>query len=241
MTSQTTPTRQQRTPFGVVGGMGPMSSAEFVKTIYEYSLRGLEQDSPVVYLYSDPTFPDRTEAFNAGEDDAVLEKLVAALRGLKAMGAPRAVLCCMTIHHLLPRLPEDLKGMVVSLLDVIFERLPPAPRKHLLLCSSGTRRFRLFESHPRWQEARELVVMPDEADQHRIHRDLIYPMKTNTDMRERVPMLDALLAKYGVDSFVVGCSEIHMLAKQYRAHAHRDSFCVDPFAILAEELAGECL
>jgi len=236
-------TLNRRTPFGVVGGMGPMSSAEFVKTIYEYSLREREQDSPVVYLHSDPTFPDRTEAFLAGEDDVVLAKLVEALRGLKALGAPRAAVCCMTIHHLLPRLPEDLKGMVVSLLDVIFDRLPPAPRRHLLLCSSGTRRFRLFETHPRWEEARELIVMPDEADQQRIHRDLIYPMKTNPDMSERVPLVDALLAKYGVESFVVGCSEIHMLAKQYRAHApaRGGSFCVDPFAILAEGLAGECL
>lgn len=240
-----TTTLNRRTPFGVVGGMGPMSSAEFVKTIYEYSLREREreQDSPVVYLHSDPTFPDRTEAFLAGDDDVVLEKLVAALRGLKAMGVPRAALCCMTIHHLLPRLPEDLKGMVVSLLDVIFGHMPPAPRRHLLLCSSGTRRFRLFETHQRWHEAQELIVMPDEADQQRIHRDLIYPMKTNSDARERVPLLESLLAKYGVESFVVGCSEIHMLAKQYRAHApaRMDSFCVDPFAILAEELAGECL
>ncbi|MCA1635270.1 MAG: aspartate/glutamate racemase family protein [Acidobacteria bacterium] len=238
-----TTTRQQRTPFGVVGGMGPLASAEFVKTIYECSLREREQDSAVVYLHSDPTFPDRTEAFLAGDEDVVLAKLVEALRGLRAAGAPRAAVCCMTIHHLLPRLPEDLKGMVVSLLDVIFDHLPPAPRKHLLLCSSGTRRFRLFETHPRWQEARDRIVMPDEADQHRIHRDLIYPMKTNPDMRERVPLLESLLTKYGVDSFVVGCSEIHMLAKQYRAHspARGDSFCVDPFAILAEDLAEECL
>lgn len=238
-----TTTLRQRTPFGVVGGMGPLASAEFVKTIYEYSLREREQDTPVVYLHSDPTFPDRTEAFLAGEEDVVLAKFVGALRSLRAAGAERAAVCCMTIHHLLPRLPEELKGMVVSLLDVIFDRLPPAPRRHLLLCSSGTRRFRLFETHPRWEEARERIVMPDEADQHRIHRDLIYPMKTNPDMRERVPLLESLLAKYGVDSFVVGCSEIHMLAKQYRAHAaaRADSFCVDPFAILAEELAGECL
>ena len=45
---------------GVVGGMGPLASAEFVKTIYEYGLNRREQESPSVVLVSDPTFPDRT-------------------------------------------------------------------------------------------------------------------------------------------------------------------------------------
>lgn len=240
-----TTTRHNRAAFGVVGGMGPLASAEFLRTIYEYALREREQDSPIVHLYSDPTFPDRTEAFLAGAEaeDAVLEKLVGALRSLRASGAARAAICCMTAHHLLPRLPEDLRGMVVSLLEVIFDHLPPAPQKHLLLCSSGTRRFGLFERHPRWEQASGRVVLPDEADQHRIHRDLIYPMKTNTDLRERMPLLESLLAKYGVDSFIVGCSEVHMLAKQCRAQrpSRKDPFCIDPFAILAEELARECL
>lgn len=234
----------ERTTFGIVGGMGPLASAEFMKTIYEYSLREREQDSPVVYLHSDPTFPDRTEAFQAGADDVVLEKLIAALRSLRQAGVTKAAICCMTIHYLLPRLPVDLREMVVSLLDVIFDNLPPEPqKKYLLLCSSGTRRLELFQRHPKWEHARRQVVVPDEGDQHRIHRDLIYPIKTNPNLSEQMPLLDALLDKYGVDSFIVGCSEIHMVAKQYRSYrpARKDSFCIDPFAILAGELAGEYL
>lgn len=51
-----------RDPLGVLGGMGPLASAEFLKTIYECSVAGGEQRSPSVIMYSDPTFPDRTEA-----------------------------------------------------------------------------------------------------------------------------------------------------------------------------------
>ena len=49
---------------GILGGMGPLASAEFLKTIYEYGTRDLEQRSPACILYSDPTFPDRTSSAN---------------------------------------------------------------------------------------------------------------------------------------------------------------------------------
>ncbi len=40
---------------GILGGMGPSASAEFLKTIYEYGISDLEQRSPACSLYSDPT------------------------------------------------------------------------------------------------------------------------------------------------------------------------------------------
>ena len=53
---------------GILGGMGPLASAEFLKTIYEYGTRDLEQRSPACILYSDPTFPDRTQTIVNGEE-----------------------------------------------------------------------------------------------------------------------------------------------------------------------------
>ena len=39
---------------GIVGGMGPLASAEFVKTIYEYNhWTGKEQEAPKILLYSE--------------------------------------------------------------------------------------------------------------------------------------------------------------------------------------------
>jgi aspartate racemase len=227
--------------FGVLGGMGPLASAEFLRTIYEYSLRGPEQQSPVVLVYSDPTFPDRTDAFLAGEAGVVLEQLTGALGALTRMGAGRVVMCCMTIHHLLPQLPDELRASVVSLLDVCFDSLARAGGRHLLISSTGTRRLRLFERHARWEELSRHVVLPDEGDQYRIHRDLIYPIKNNPDLRELTPLLESLLAKYRVDSFIAGCSEIHLLAKHYEAGGGRRKYgCIDPLSVIARELAQEC-
>jgi aspartate racemase len=223
--------------FGVVGGMGPLASAEFVKTVYEFGLRGREQDSPTVFLYSDPTFPDRTDAFLRGEEEALLAQLATAVGRLSEMGASRIVLCCMTIHHLLPRLAPDARRKIWSLLDVIADGFAASDRRHLLVCSTGTRRLRLFENHPRWELFRERLVLPEEEDQERIHRELIYPIKLNPDVGTLLPLLELMLEKYRVDSFVAGCSEIHLLAKQYAARGGR-GVCLDPLTIIAREMAG---
>src|ERR1043166_7388006 len=96
---------------GVLGGMGGLAAAEFVKTIYELSgeLSVPEQEAPLVLLYSDPSFPDRTEALLRGDTQLLLGRLIEALEFLCAMGASELVICCMTIHYLLPQIPEPLR------------------------------------------------------------------------------------------------------------------------------------
>jgi aspartate racemase len=224
--------------FGVVGGMGPVASAEFLKTVYEYSLGDSEQDFPVVFLYSDPTFPDRTDAFLRGDDEPLLRQLVRALRALRRLRASRVVLCCMTIHYLLPRLPPELRAGIVSLLDVTAAAVEHTGRRHLLICSNGTRRLRLFEGHERQDVFNRHLVFPSEEDQQLIHRDLIYPIKKTPDLTTLMPLLESLLEKYGVDSFAAGCSEIHLLAKHFcsPAGSRKPYGCVDPLAIVARSV-----
>lgn len=227
---------------GVVGGMGPIASTEFLKTIYDYSQVEREQEFPIVFVYSDPTFPDRTEAFLKGEEQVVLDQLVTALKALLQMNASQIVLCCMTIHHLLPRLAPDLAEKIISLLDVIADHLPRTEKKHLLICSNGTRRFRLFENHKQRAVFEQYLVLPSDDDQEQIHRDLIYPIKKSPDPRTVLPLLYSLLEKYGVDSFAAGCSEIHVLSKHLAPNGQRKKYgCVDPLAIIARQVADNQL
>ena len=67
---------------GVLGGMGPAASAEFLKILAEKYPAEKDQDHPVVYMISDPKIPDRGSAIEGnGEDPSPylindLEKLI---------------------------------------------------------------------------------------------------------------------------------------------------------------------
>ena len=233
----------EREVFGVVGGLGPLASAEFLKTVYEYGIGECEQDAPIVLMYSDPTFPDRTDSFLAGESELLLARLTAALQRLSDAGASRFVIYCMTIHYLLPRLPPHLRARVVSLLDVIFINLKRQPRRHLLLCSNGTRWLELFQQHSQWEQHKSETVLPGAEDQDTIHRELIYPIKKRPDFRRLRPLLETLLRRYEVDSFIAGCSEIHVLAKHlvFNGGDRIGYGCLDPLMIIAREWSAPAL
>lgn len=235
-------TKGKREILGVLGGMGALASAEFLKTIYEHNASQHEQDAPVVMLYSDPAFPDRTEAFLSGEDHLVRGPLIQALNQLCALNASRIVMCCMTIHHLLPGLPAHLRRRVVSLPDTIFDRLEQdrQQQEQLMICSTGTRKLRLFEKHRRWEAVKNQIVFPDDDEQHTLHR-LIYEMKKGECLTQTRSYIESLLAKYKVNSFIAGCSEIHLLTKQFPQSCSPDSGygCVDPLLIIARELGAK--
>lgn len=222
---------------GVLGGMGPVASAEFVRTVYSFHRAGSEQGAPVVVLYSDPAFPDRTAALLDGSDELLLGRLVEALTRLCEMGATEIVVCCVTSHYLLARLPARLRMKIISLLDVTFAAVLSSERKHLLLCTEGTRRSRLFESHPQWESARGRVLLPEACDQREIH-ELIYRLKQNVGVEELLPSVGRLLAKYEVDSFIVGCTELHLVTRHLAEAAERAPCSyLDPLTIIAESVA----
>ena len=218
--------------------MGGLASAEFVKTIYELSGEESRQEQvgPVVVMYSDPTFPDRTEALLRGDTEFLLGKFIESLEFLCVMGASQLVICCMTIHYLLPQVPAALRHRIISMADVIFSSVESLKKKHVVICSNGTVQLGLLQRHPKWEQARDYFIFPSETDQQHMH-DLIYDMKLNRNLLEARAFVESLLARHQVDSFIAGCSEIHLLAKQFEtASSDQQGYgCIDPLTIIARQ------
>jgi aspartate racemase len=222
---------------GVMGGMGPLASAEFLRTIYEYNLAGPEQGAPIVIMFSNPTFPDRTESLLEGSQGKLTSKMCEALERLCELGSSRIVICCVTSHYLLPAMPAQLRKRIISLPEVILERAAASPMRRLMLCSIGTRRAKIFETHPLWDQAAEKIALPEEQDQEQIH-EMIYELKQGAQPQRYIPLLFSLLNKYRAQSFIAGCTEIHLLSKQptFSHHQKGASGCLDPLIVIAQSL-----
>ncbi len=230
----TTDDNNNRRVFGVLGGMGPLASAEFLRTVYQYSVEEREQNAPIVLLYSDPTVPDRTEALLDGRSKAILDQLIRSLHRLFEFGVSKAMICCVTAHYLFDQLPAQLRENVISLVDVVFEELAQRREPQLLLCTNATRQLRIFQDHPGWKRCEDYVVLPAPADQELIHHEIIYALKQNRDLDQVSAQVHALLARYQIDSFIAGCTELHLVARHAAANPFR---VLDPLTILAEDIA----
>ncbi|HEX2268878.1 MAG TPA: aspartate/glutamate racemase family protein [Pyrinomonadaceae bacterium] len=220
---------------GVLGGMGPLASADFLSSIYDYNLDVVEQSSPIVYLYSDPTFPDRTEIFCSGRDEELLTLVQNALHKLCELDVTKIVIACVTLHHLLPRLSPELRDKIISLPEIVLSRVIESKRRHLLIASSGTRFTRIFESQPQWSIAAPYLTWPDENDQHLVHEHIYREMKANGNLSAFVAVLEDLCRKYEVDSIVVGCTDVHRVSRYLSSGGrhHALSF-IDPLQIIAQ-------
>src|SRR5690349_6337929 len=139
---------------GVLVGMRGLAAAEFVKTLYELTSEVCRraQDGPAVVTYSDTAFPDRTTAFARGETQPILTRLIDALQWLDRLGASPFVICCMTLHYLLPQLPDALRERIISLPDVMFSAVESLKKKHLVISSTGTIKLELLQRQPRWRD-----------------------------------------------------------------------------------------
>jgi aspartate racemase len=221
---------------GILGGLGPLASTDFLLSLYEYNLSEVEQSSPAVILYSDPTFPDRTEAFLKGDDHVLLDLFQNALAQLCRSEVKKIVVACVTIHYLLPRLSPDLRRKVIPLTDVILSEVAKTRQRRLLLCTKGTRAMRIFESHERWADAKPFIVFLDESDQNILHECIYREIKTNAGAGSLTTFLADLCMKYGVDSFIAGCTELHRVTRLMAAREAPHASCgfLDPLLIIAQ-------
>ncbi|GCF09958.1 aspartate/glutamate racemase family protein [Dictyobacter arantiisoli] len=223
---------------GIVGGMGPLASSAFLSTLYDGTQWDVEQDAGRYILYSDPSIPDRSEAFLGHRDEIVLAPFVEILHALKCLHVTKIVVCCITLHYLFPCLSTDLRELVISLIDVIFAALEETREHHLLLCTNATLQLRIFQNHQLWERYSDYILLPRESDQQTIHA-LIYHLKSGGDIRIATEAIQELLDKYHTGSFIAGCTEFHLLSQcSATITDQRPAYrCIDPLTIIANGLA----
>jgi aspartate racemase len=83
---------------GVLGGMGPLASVDFLTKLIEETPAHCDQDHVPVVLYSVPQIPGRVAAI-LGDGESPLPAMAAGLAVLAGAGAEMIVIACNTAHH----------------------------------------------------------------------------------------------------------------------------------------------
>jgi aspartate racemase len=204
--------------FGVLGGMGPLASAEFLRTIYEVARFREEQEAPRVVLLSEPSVPDRTIHLRSGNPAKLLWHLEQGLGFLSQVCSQDIVICCITIHSILPLVVAPLRARVLSLVQLILRSVVNSPERHLLLCTKGTRDSKVFQKDPLWSRAAARIVWPSEEDQQAVHR-ILYELKSGAEPASYCPWVSDLAGKYYATSVIAGCTELHLVSKRMQSGA----------------------
>ncbi|MBQ6116687.1 MAG: amino acid racemase [Oscillospiraceae bacterium] len=220
-----------RKTIGILGGMGPLATANLFKKIVTMTKADGDNDHIRVYIDSNSAIPDRTAAILQGGPDPTAEML-SALRHLEACGASCIIMPCNTAHYYLPRLQALTGTPILDMLEITARRcaaLYPGKRA-VILATRGTLATGLYSAALERQGVDFLV--PDEREQDVLMHLIYGVVKASRPLAPEKEtwreLLDGLRAR-GADYFILGCTELPIVAAELEIPG--------PFVDSTEELA----
>lgn len=132
---------------GVLGGMGPAASAEFMRLMAALAPAGVDQEHPQVILLSDPHIPDRSSAI-LGEGPDPSPEIKGGLMKLVEWGADILAVPCNTAHFFMDRFRDELPVPLIHIVEsTVNEAIKRSPEGSWLLSTKGTKRSGLYEKY----------------------------------------------------------------------------------------------
>lgn len=226
---------------GVLGGMGPESTAELLVRITRCTPAAVEQDHLRVICDSNPKIPNRTESLLSGETGPIIEALAQTALNLERAGAEILGIPCNTAHAFL----ADLRTAVgIPVLDMIGEAATRALELFGegtvvgLLATDGTLRTRLY--HDALEGVGLVAMSPSGAGIQYAVMDAIDSVKLHGPTEDAHGALGAGvrdLTSNGATAVIAACTEVSLVFDRYPP----DLRWLNPLQVLAEALVREAI
>ena len=214
---------------GVLGGMGPLATVDFLQKLIEETPASRDQDHVPVITYCVPQIPDRPPAIT-GNGESPLPHMLEGVRTLKRAGATIVAIACNTAHYWYDDLVAASGMPMLHIADAACADLGDVQRVGLL-ATQGTIAADFYQSR---LAARGVECVLSSADEQ---RTLVLPaiecVKRNDLAQAHTLALRAargLLAQ-GAQVILMGCTEIP-LAIDYQPSEVTER-CIDATRALA--------
>ncbi len=231
-----------RPPFklGIVGGIGPAATVDFMQKIIRNTPAGRDQDHVRLIVDHNPQIPDRTANLIGDGDDPTLA-LYSACRRLEENGAALIAMPCNTAHAYIARIQGGLAVPIVNMLEETIRHIRRHHAGHAtvgLLATTGTVSSGVY--HAVAEGSGFELIVPDRRHQQDV-MDAIYGeygvKAGHTEGPGKAALLRAAahLAERGATVLILGCTELPLLLPGHPAFvlAGKTVALLDPTDILA--------
>lgn len=194
---------------GIIGGMGPAATADFLARLVRGVAAADDRDHPRILVDSNPHVPDRNAAL-AGTGPSPGPALAAMARGLAAQGAELLAMPCNAAHGWADDIRAATDLPFIDMVAASVGRLSGA-RCVGLIAVAATLDARLY--HRPLEAARIAVIEPD----RQAVAALVARVKagdTGPDARAAAGGLAAGLVARGADRLLAACTEIPLVLDQ---------------------------
>jgi len=204
---------------GVLGGMGPLATADFLKKLVENTPAHTDQEHIPVLLYGNCTIPDRT-TYIVGAGPSPLPKLLEGIKFLNNSGVKAICIPCNSAHCWHPEMAETSAVPIFHIVRASAEQVRkknPFTKTVGVLSTFGTYQMDIYRKT--LADMGFEVVAPTVAEFETLVSPGIAMIKANElDAAEEVFAKAAtLLRSRGAEIIILGCTEIPIgMQKQYK-------------------------
>lgn len=193
---------------GVLGGMGPLASAEFMRSLTLQTPAQRDQDHLPAILVSDGRVPDRSAA-RMGTGPDPLPALLRGIRILEAAGCGAIAIPCNTAHGWYAGMQAATSLPILNIVDAAAADLRAqgfSKGRIGLMATAGTLAMRLYQERLTDYE----VITPDAAEMAELVTPAIEQVKANHLALAYPPLAEMAtrLQARGAQAVVLGCTEI---------------------------------
>jgi aspartate racemase len=197
---------------GVIGGMGPAATVDFLRRVIELTPAERDQDHLHMLIDNDPSVPDRTEGWQKKGPDPS-PQLARMARGLEAAGADLLVMPCNSAHLFAEAVTSAVRIPLVDWPSVVAQHAAARGVSAVgLLATTGTVEGEIYQ---RALAARGCTaVKPDPGDQAAV-MSVIEQIKAGkhqkADAAAAIRRVGTSLVAEGADALLLACTELSTL------------------------------
>jgi aspartate racemase len=198
---------------GILGGMGPAASAEYVTRLINQTQANCDQEHIPFVLWNEPRTPDRSTSLRNG-DDRPLPYLLQGIQVLKTAGCDLIVIPCNTAHFWYDELIK-LRVPIVHIVDSVAYSLCDANVNSGTIGIMGTQatiELGLYQDRlTDWN-----CIVPSQEEMDNIVQPAIDLVKAGDMVKSHTMLMsvvDSLISR-GAQAVVLGCTEIPLAIRE---------------------------
>jgi aspartate racemase len=204
---------QEDLTVGVLGGMGPEATIDFMSLVVALSGATNDQDHIHLIVDQNPKVPNRQQALR-GEGPNPGAVLATMARRLEQAGADFLVMPCNTAHAFLAAIREAVKIPLISIIDVTVAEIDVAcPMAHEVgvMATDGMLEAGLLQNA--LAESGRNAIPPTDDELRQLMK-LIHGIKAgdkSSESRHAMVALAKALENRGAEVVIAACTEIPLL------------------------------
>ena len=212
--------KENRPLLGILGGLGPMSTAYFYEMITEHTLAKCDQDHIDIVISSAATTPDRTSFIIGESSESPLNRMISDAKKLVDFGCDVIAIPCNTAHYFYDGLQEQISVPIINIIRETVKYCSALKTKKIgIMATDGTISTNTYQKIA--SEYGIECMIPSYDNQKKV-MDVIYKCVKQGKKADMSAFNEVSLElrSLGCERVILGCTELSLVKKQEKLGAY---------------------